>query len=334
MKSICGRICENCRLYLSCQGCSLCEMPFCRKDCGRCFSLCPNKSAAFAHLKSVGGGELRLSKNNRILLPELVPVLPDRMSDDFTFNFDVIAIHGANFFTSNGENVARVYRQKGLQEALNLRNPVEGVLEFYVKDRTLEGFWDNRKEIYRQLKEYPWRAIISPNFSVYEDAPRIDHLYNIKRSSIVYNEMLEAGLPAVPDISWFNVVDLQQWINEINRLTIPTIAFSFQVVGTGRRAANTYIHYATGFQHLMKNISKDVSVIIAGIASPKRLEMIAPVQHFSVLNQAAYVHSRRGQLSETGKRAGEELSKNDIYLKNLKFYDREYRRIQNAKEEK
>lgn len=84
----------------------------------------------------------------------------------------------------------------------------------------------------------------------------------------------------------------------------------------------------------MKNISKDVSVIIAGIASPKRLEMIAPVQHFSVLNQAAYVHSRRGQLSETGKRAGEELSKNDIYLRNLKFYDREYRRIQNAKEEK
>ena len=330
-KSVCQRKCSECRMQAYCQGCSICEKAFCKKDCERCFSLCPDRFASFAHLRSVGGGSISLCSNEEKALPHMIPIVPDRLTEKM--KFDVVGIHGANFFTSNGENVARIYRKKGIQDALNLENEPENVLEFYVKDRTLEGFWDNRKEIYKQLAEFRWKAIISPNFSVYEDAPRMDHLYNIKRSTIIYNEMLDAGLPAIPDISWFNVIDLEQWAKEISAKRVKHIAFSFQVVGTGGRAANTYIHYAAGFRYLLEHIPSDVNIILAGIVSPNRLENVLDGTscNFSVLNQSAYIHSRRGRLSESNL-SPPEMTKNQIFLRNIAFYEKQYRRIKDAEE--
>lgn len=329
-ETLCKRLCSECRLYAYCQGCSLCEKAFCANDCERCFTLCPDRLSSFAHLRSVGGGLISLKENEAMNLPYMIPILPDRMSEKM--HFDVIGIHGANFFSSNGENIARKYRQCGIKETLNLSSEGDNVLEFYVRDRTLEGFWDNRKEIYKQLAEFRWKAIISPNFSVYEDAPRIDHLYNIKRSTIVYNEMLDAGLPAVPDVSWFNVIDLDQWKKELREKSIKQIAFSFQVVGTGGRAANTYVHYASGLRYLLEGIEEDVQLILAGVVSPKRLDIILDgvANRVSILNQSAYTHSRRGRLSQTGLSAPQEMSKNQIFKRNIEFYEKEYRRLNNA----
>ena len=168
--------------------------------------------------------------------------------------------------------------------------------------------------------------VISPNFSVYEDAPRMDHLYNIKRSSIVYNEMLAAGLPAVPDVSWYNKIDLDQWIREINNKSINCIAFSFQTVGTETKASNTYLNYIMGFKYLVERISPDVEIILAGVASPKRVNILRGIcqNRVTVLNQTAYVHSRRGILSETGKGVEFSIGKNELLLRNVDFYDEAY----------
>ncbi|MDD4566124.1 MAG: DUF4417 domain-containing protein [Eubacteriales bacterium] len=322
---LCGRDCDRCNLKLRCQGCSLCEMPLCENDCIRCFSLCPNRPGSFGYLKQIGGGRIRLESNKALGLPANIPVLPDRFTEMIHIR-DIIGVHGGNMLSSNGENIARVYRTKGLQETLNLERPVKGVLQFYVKDRTLEGIWDKKENIISQLMEFPWAAVISPNFSVYEDAPRMDHLYNIKRSSIVYNEMIAAGLPAVPDISWYNRIDLDQWIREINNNSLKCIAFSMQTVGIGSRASNTYLNYLIGFKYLTDRISSDVEIILAGVASPVRVQLLQKLckNRISILNQAAYVHSRRGVLSATGKTAAGNISKNGLMMKNIDFYDRAY----------
>jgi hypothetical protein len=167
----------------------------------------------------------------------------------------LIGVHGEKICASNGESLSRVFREKGLQRALNLENPVRGVLHFYARDRVLEGFFDNRKEICKQLKNDPWAAIISPNFSVYEDAPRLDHLYSMKRSRIVYNELLEAGLPAVPDVSWFDRSDLDAWARDIRRGGVRALAFSFQTVGTATRAAKDFEGCLGGFKYLVSCVT-------------------------------------------------------------------------------
>ena len=323
---ICGRDCDSCNLKIYCGGCSLCDNAYCKKDCNRCFSLCPEKGASFAYLNDVQGGKLSVCENGKYNLPVMIPIFPDRFKEKISLGQNIIGIHGGSFFTSNGENVARVYRNKGIKETLNVETDVSGVLQFYVKDRTLEGFWDNRKEIYKQLKEFDFEAVIAPNFSVYEDAPRLDHLYNIKRSSVVYNELLEAGFNATPDISWFNKIDLDQWIKEINEKNVKTIAFSFQTVGTRNRASNAYIDSLIGFKYITDRIAKTTDIVIAGMVSPKRIDIIKAncENRFSVLNQSAYVQSRRGILSETGKSAETSLSMNQILEKNIEFYEKRY----------
>ena len=326
---LCGRNCDLCRLKLHCQGCSLCEKSLCSRDCKRCFSLCPDRPGSFGYLKKIGGGRIELHKNTAYQLPVNIPVLPDRLTEKIHVR-DIIGIHGGNMLSSNGENVARVYRMKGLQAALNLDRPIKGVLQFYVKDRTLEGLWDKRDNVIRQLCEFPWEVVISPNFSVYEDAPRMDHLYNIKRSSIIYNEMTAAGIPAAPDISWYNRIDLDQWIREINEKEIKCIAFSFQTVGTDLRASNTYLNYMMGFRYLTSRITSDVQIIIAGMASPVRVRTLRKScsNKISILNQTAYVQSRRGVLSETGKNITGDITKNDLLIRNVDFYDKAYETIE------
>lgn len=333
MASICNRSCEKCNLQLHCQGCSFCEMPFCKRDCYQCTSLCPKRGGSFGYLRQLGGGEVKLHENNFYELPEFIPILKDRLSENINVG-TVIGINSSSFFTQNGEEINKRFLLKGIAEALNIDNRAKGVLEFYVKDRTLEGFWDRRHEIYRNLKQLNWSVIIAPNFSVYEDAPRVDHLYNMKRSSIVYNEMMEAGLPAVPDLTWYNQIDLDQWIREINKNSVKTISYSFQVTDVRLKHSSWWRHYLMGFRYMCQRIPEDVQIIIAGIVSPNRLAAIkkaAKNRKLVILNQTAYLQSRKGILSETGYKADEVLSKNQIFIKNMDFYKRQYNQL-NRKE--
>jgi hypothetical protein len=272
-----------------------------------------------------GGADVPLPGGAPRALPPHIPVIPDPLPVRMHVR-SLIGVHGEKAFTSNGENLSRVIRERGLQRALNLEKPVRGVLHFYVKDRVLEGFFDNRKEIYKQLKNEAWAAVISPNFSVYEDTPRLDHLYNIKRSRLVYSELLEAGLPAVADISWFDRSDLDAWARDIRRGGVRAIAFSFQTVGAATKGANDFADYLQGFRYLVSRIPDFVEIIIAGVVSPKRVSFLFEgcENKLSVLHQAAYVHSRRGVFSASRKKAPPGVSKEALLSANTDYYDMAY----------
>lgn len=59
----------------------------------------------------------------------------------------------------------------------------------------------------------------------------------------MYNEMIEAGLPAILDIVGATAEALEYWINEINNSNIKIIAFSFMNVYTSLKASNAWRNY-------------------------------------------------------------------------------------------
>jgi hypothetical protein len=140
--------------------------------------------------------------------------------------------------------------------------------------------------------------------------------------------MIEHGLPAVPDVSWFQKEDLDIWIREINDKKIKTISFSFQTVDVRLKASNIYRTYLTGFKYLCDRIEKDVSIIIAGVGSNKRMEEIHDIcdQRLSILNQSSFVQSRRGMLSK-GRLRAEHLSLDQIFTENLKYFNELYEEL-------
>lgn len=338
MSGLCGRDCEKCVMKERCGGCSFCEASLCIKDCKRCSALCPKRPTAISYLKSIGGAEINVVGNKKLDVKEHIPILPDRFKFKPDFNLmPVIGIHGGNMFSRNGERIIPSYLEHGYAKALNIDDKTEAILEFYVKDRTLEGFWDNRKNIYSDLKKMNFKAVISPNFSVYEDAPRLDHIYNIKRSTVVYNEMMDFGINAIPDVSWYNKNDLDRWIRDINKNKVNTIAFSFQVVDVQLKASTIWKNYILGFRYLCKNIGPGVKILVIGSSSPRRAEEIynaAAGQSISILNQAAFVQSRRGMLSE-GRVSNKDLSKDEIFERNITYFNEVYEKLnrQHVKDE-
>jgi hypothetical protein len=168
-----------------------------------------------------------------------------------------------------------------------------------------------------------FKAIIAPNFSVYEDAPRIDHLYNMKRSKTVYNELLDYGINSIPDVSWYSRQDLDTWAEEITVRKIKIIAFSFQVVDVKLKTANIWRFSLLGFRYLCQNIPKDVRIIIAGVVSPFRVSEVissASGRKIHILNQSAFVQSRRGILSEN-RMSAPELTFDELFKRNLKYFN-------------
>ncbi len=174
--SLCGRDCENkCKYFSECGGCSLCEASLCNKNCASCFAMCFQRKGIDALLKNLDNS---INTNAAIDLPYHIPVLPDPLKVLPGDLPQTVAVHAGNMFSRRGEHIFKKYLEKGYQGALNIHNNTKAILEFYVRDKTLEGFWDKRRNIYLDLKKMNFEAVIAPNFSVYEDAPRIDHLYN------------------------------------------------------------------------------------------------------------------------------------------------------------
>lgn len=327
MPGLCTRSCEKCNLHESCGGCSLCERTLCRQTCKCCFALCFHRPYAAAYMKKIGGVEIHAATNKTLQLPDHIPIVPDRLKIQPKLEeMPVIGVHGGNMFARNGERINRSYLEKGYANALNLDHWTKAILEFYVKDRTLEGFWDKRKEIYPGLKQMQFTAVIAPNFSVYEDTPRLDHLYNMKRSVTVYNEMMEAEIAAVPDISWYSLQDLKRWVKTINTEKLKAISFSFQVVDVRLKASSIWKSYLLGFRYLCQNISQDVQIIVAGLVSREKVAALysaASGQKLHILNQSAYVQSRRGILSETRKQ-NLEMDFDALFRENIAYFNRIY----------
>lgn len=328
------RNCNTCSKMLddSCKGCSMWDVVLCKcskEKLKRCLVRCPRKLGTFKIIKEIKD-DRPLLENSFYDLPGYIPVMPDKIKRSFDFSKvnNTVGIHGEFLLSANGENIAPIYRMKGYKKTLNLPKELSGIAEFYIKDRALEGFWRNRKLIYTQLKNQKFKAIITPNFSVYEDAPRSEHLYNIQRIKRVYNEMIQEGLPAILDIIWGANEDLEYWIKEINRSNIKTIAFSFMNVDTRLKASNAWRHYLLGYKILISRIPKDIEIIIAGISLIERVVEIKKVsrnRRVSIMHQAAWVNSRKGFSIKHKKQLDRSITKDDIFQMNLDFYSEEYK---------
>lgn len=315
---ICGVDCNACKLEEHCGGCSLCEASICKRYCGYCEAVCPNRYNDTSYCNSMLNNinfDFKLCSNEKIDIPNFVPGISDKIKMELPF----IAVDGDSYLNSNGRHVTKRF-VNGYKFAVGTNVDTKVLLHFYIKDKKLNGFWNNRYELYKSLRDFD--AVISPNFSVYEDAPRMDHMYNIIRSVTTYNEMIRYGIKAIPDISYYNLNDLDKWCKEINNSKVNTVSFSFQIVDVRLRASNNWKNNIAAFRYLCKNINRKLKIIIIGISSLSRYRFIkeASLGHKLILvSHSPYIQSRRGILSDGGIK-NLSLDINEILEKNLFYY--------------
>lgn len=109
----------------------------------------------------------------------------------------------------------------------------------FAHDRFLERVWPipRRGQLLEAIKSINPDAAIAWGYSVWHHTatgtitPRIEHLYNLKRSLKVYAELQELHIPAIPHMYWGLRADLHSWANWLDRNpSVTTIAMDLQTV--------------------------------------------------------------------------------------------------------
>ncbi|KJS69854.1 MAG: hypothetical protein JL50_00735 [Peptococcaceae bacterium BICA1-7] len=211
-----------------------------------------------------------------------------------------VVVNGARFFSSTGSGLrpSALAVVGDIKRWLNTLPETRVGIHFYVQDRFLEGLWKNRACSYKYLKQFD--IVFSPNFSVYEDSPRYEHLINIRRCIRLYEEMLEFGIKAIPDVAWYQRKDLDWWADYITKNSIQVVAASTQTVGTGLHTLGSWKGYLAGIRYLAERIPGDVRIIIVGVSSPKKARVVlreigSGGRDISFMNSQAFMKARKGK---------------------------------------
>jgi hypothetical protein len=230
-------------------------------------------------------------------LPLHLPVLVQAYTDPVGLPW--VAIHGGRLLGVTGRALTPKHRRP-LREVYRLAPTTKIALEFYVEDRVLEGLWVSRRSVVNELVSLGVDLILTPNFSVWFDHPRFEALIQIRKAFCLYMEMVEAGLPAVPDIS-FNLFEPDgrlwaAWVNSQPSLQAVSLFCGGKKVHASKRHLRENLEDIALFH---KVVRPDVTFIIGGVHAPERLaayRRAAPGRRLVFCNGMAYALAQRRRL--------------------------------------
>ena len=310
---------------------------FClRGRCGDCAEPLLRMDVRQAVIDHLGGLDLNWPRPVRhpqpADLPNHLPVLVQAYAD--VVDVPWVALHGGRVFGAAGRGITPKHRLP-LDDVYRLGTRTKIALELYVEDRVLEGLWSSRRTIIRELPALGFDLILAPNFSVWRDHSRFEQLLQQRRSFAFYHELLEAGLPAVPDVGWSLFEPdgrlWAEWINSQPDLRAVSIFCGGRKIHAERRALRETVEDIALFHRAVR---PEVTFILGGIHAPERLAMFrraAPGRRLVVCNGMAYACAQRRRLLGRPQSAIARSAR-ECFLLNSSYNDRVYAEILRSQE--
>jgi hypothetical protein len=339
-----GCDCASCPFYIDnpaaaepiCSGCNTdCDYCGCARaqavshlasPCGQCPIRCGSRTDIRAWMADVGGSlgfeDLVLETKFPAGLPRFVPQVDGH--DVATFDEGLVwPAYGVGLRRVFSPETHRIYPKfSGLRahSALGLGPGQLAVLVGYGEDPLVESFWTNRRALIPELAAQGWDLVLSPNFSMYGNQPRAEHLLSFRRNLAIAVEMAAAGIAAVPNIYWFRLEDLDRYLAWLDDARPPAIAINLQ---TFRTAGDWEQMALPGLTYLALSMPADVAVIVTGSSRAERigalLELFGPRMHLVSQNPQAY--ARHGAQMTAEGRIERPARAQDLFAANVRFYD-------------
>ena len=263
-------------------------------------------------------------------LPEHLPIFVQAYADQVDVPW--VALHGGRLFGINGRRLTAKHWQRPLREVYRLAPTTRIAIEFNVVDRVLEGLWAHQHTVIAQLVHLRPDLVLAPNFSVWYDDCRFRHLIQIRRSFCYYHRLVEAGLPAVPDIgfSYFEPDGRlwAEWVNEQPGLQAVSLFCGGQKVHASKRHLRETLEDISLFHGAVR---PDVAFILGGVHAPDRLaayRRAAPARRLVFCNGMAYALAQRRRLLARSALAAARSAR-ECFLLNCADNDRRYAEILN-----
>jgi hypothetical protein len=218
-------------------------------------------------------------------------------------------------------STARVYPKHAgdAKTALGLGKGSLAVLVGYGEDPLVEAFWTRRRELIPSIAEQGWDLVLAPNYSMYGNQPRAEHLLNFRRNLLVAHEMAEASIPAVPNIYWFRREDLDRYLAWFADVEPGAVAVNLQTFRTDRDWDQMAL---PGLAYLAGGLPAGTRFIATGSSRAERIgtlsNLFGPRLHLVSQNPLQY--ARHGAVMTVQGRVDRKARVEDLFAANVRLY--------------
>ncbi|MEU1812995.1 hypothetical protein [Micromonospora aurantiaca (nom. illeg.)] len=259
-------------------GCARAESSAPTGACATCPVRCGSRTDITAWMADLGGtlefDDVAFDTTLPAGLPRFIPQLDgSRVTDwDSQLRWPAYGVGLRRVFSPATGTIYRRFVGADVHQVLDLRPGQLAVLVGYGEDPLVEAFWTRRRAqaLVEQIAAGGWDLVLAPNYSIFGNWPRAQHLISMRMSLLIAAELADAGVPAVTNLYWYRLEDLRRWITWIDDTGPAAIAINLQTV---RDDADWTSWALPGLHWLAENLPLALPVIITGLSRPARIRL-------------------------------------------------------------
>lgn len=257
--------------FSSCWSCGVAE--------GKCDYTCPRKPGFWRDWAEVGGLTPRPRRPLPALgldLPWYVPMVRHGYSRCEALPLDVVAL--GTFDVLDTICQPRVEHAEQLRDRFLVAPHAQVLLVSVNPDRQVESFWAHRTpDRLASLAQLGVAAMTTPNFSFFDDAPRLHSVRNFWRTLRAAEDLADAGITPVLHVNALCRADWKRWANVLR--DNPSVCHVCKEFQTGLTDPQRAADAIEGLRWLQDEIGRPIHPLIVG--GRRVAHLVA--RHFSAL---------------------------------------------------
>ncbi len=256
-------------------------------------------------------------------LPPFIPQVPRGVPKNCAIPDDPRRIYAVSL-SSICYNTGRLRYSDGsaLRRGLRLAESARLCLMGTASDRLLEEFWANSEEFssWTTLAKLRLEFATSLSFSVWDEDPRFDQLFNQDRNRVSAEILLRLGIPTIPFIFGLpeDLEDWRRWLAEHPMITTVGILAQFY------RRPEEFHHLLSQLKCLRRSLRSSHRFVIVGCATAEKLRSVfRMVPGATVLTAKPIFKGIRGHGVQPGLRFARLplVPRSDLIRENLLEYE-------------
>ena len=191
-----------------------------------------------------------------------IPLLHHAYSRRDAFEGEQVAL--SLFELLNRDGSPKYLSREDVVKNFRFSNSAKLIVSSINKDHLLERLWEtqHRRSIALMLKSIGVSIFTSPNFSVYNNVPRPENLYNIKRIVLLAQEFLSEGVPTALHINAVTDRDYQRFTEFLVEYPeFQALSFDF-ITGPGYPSRTNW--HIKKLIELSKNVGRPMQLLLRG----------------------------------------------------------------------
>lgn len=293
--------------------------------CGSCSIRCGSRTDIDAWMADVGHtltfDGLTLYGVQLPSLPRFVPQVDQTDLDelDRSLQWPAYAVGLRRVFSPRSHTILPGWANGTAHDILGLDSARATVLVGYGEDPLVEAFWTRRHQLIGELARMRFDLVLTPNFSMYGNQPRTEHLLNFRRNLLLATEMCAAGIAAVPNIYWFRLEDLERYAAWADDIRPHAVAINLQ---TFRTDADWQRMALPGVSWLAAALPATTRLIATGASRIDRITTLRELygDRLLLIGQNALAFARHGAVMTSGGRRDVHARVPDAFAANVRFY--------------